>query len=71
RGIRSVWRRGDEVFADVALPESAGPVAAAYGLHPALLDSALGVTDFLLGGPAALTEATVPFAWSGVSRQTA
>ncbi|MFE7898212.1 beta-ketoacyl synthase N-terminal-like domain-containing protein [Streptomyces sp. NPDC057424] len=41
RGLRSVWRRGDEVFAEVALPEPIRHEAGRYGLHPALLDAAL------------------------------
>ncbi|MGW7256866.1 SDR family NAD(P)-dependent oxidoreductase [Streptomyces sp. NPDC054834] len=62
RGLRAAWRAGDDVYAEVALPE--GVDADGFGVHPALLDAALhpvalsGVT----GGKAAL-----PFAWSGVS----
>jgi acyl transferase domain-containing protein/acyl carrier protein len=66
RGMKAIWRRGDEVFGEVALPE--GTDASPFGLHPALLDSALGVMDFLVdGGPKALTETTIPFAWNGIS----
>ncbi|MFD8856152.1 type I polyketide synthase [Streptomyces vinaceus] len=62
QGMRAAWRSGDDVYAEVALPD--GVEADGYGLHPALLDAALhpvalsGVT----GGEAAL-----PFALSGVS----
>ncbi|MFS1302252.1 SDR family NAD(P)-dependent oxidoreductase, partial [Streptosporangium longisporum] len=38
QGLRAVWRRGDEVFAEVALPAEVDP--AGYGIHPALLDAA-------------------------------
>ena len=43
RGMRAAWQRGDDVYADVALPEgqSTDAEAARFGLHPALLDSAL------------------------------
>ncbi|WP_103350655.1 type I polyketide synthase [Amycolatopsis sp. CA-128772] len=41
RGLRAVWRRGDEVFAELALPEDLREDAAAFGVHPALLDAAL------------------------------
>ncbi|WP_333482453.1 type I polyketide synthase, partial [Streptomyces sp. RPT161] len=69
RGLRAVWRRGGELFAEVALPEEAWDEAGQYGLHPALLDAALhavGVDsaerfDELNAGP------LIPFAWSGVS----
>ncbi|MFI6423047.1 SDR family NAD(P)-dependent oxidoreductase, partial [Streptomyces sp. NPDC050842] len=65
RGVRGVWRRGDEVFADVALPaEVAGAEGARFGLHPALLDAAVQAA----GAGGAFGEGTrLPFAWSGLS----
>ncbi|WP_371106232.1 MULTISPECIES: type I polyketide synthase, partial [Streptomyces] len=66
RGLRSAWRLGDEVYAELELPEGARSEAGAFGLHPALLDSALHAVG--LGG---LVEgeggARLPFSWSGVS----
>ncbi|MYS47951.1 polyketide synthase, partial [Streptomyces sp. SID5998] len=41
QGLRRVWRRGEELFADVVLGEEAAGDAGAFGLHPALLDAAL------------------------------
>ncbi|MCE4949065.1 polyketide synthase dehydratase domain-containing protein, partial [Streptomyces albulus] len=41
RGLRAVWRRGEELFAEVVLPDGAPESGAGFGLHPALLDSAL------------------------------
>ena len=41
RGLRAAWRRGDDVFAEVALPEEAAGDAGSFGIHPALLDAAL------------------------------
>ncbi|MER7114164.1 type I polyketide synthase [Saccharomonospora azurea] len=64
RGLRAVWIRGDEVFADVELPQTEHGQAGRFGLHPALLDAglhALGVASFGEGG------AYLPFSWSGVS----
>ncbi|WP_208881637.1 type I polyketide synthase [Streptomyces armeniacus] len=40
QGLRAVWRRGDETFAEVALPEDA-PRDGRFRLHPVLLNSAL------------------------------
>ncbi|MFD7638762.1 SDR family NAD(P)-dependent oxidoreductase, partial [Streptomyces sp. NPDC059873] len=61
QGLRSAWRKGDEVFAEVALPDGVG--VDGFGLHPALLDAALhGVA--LMGDADAL--GGLPFAWSGV-----
>ncbi|MEE3921046.1 polyketide synthase dehydratase domain-containing protein [Micromonospora sp. BRA006-A] len=39
--LRSAWRRGDDLFAELALPEGPAAEAGGYGLHPALLDAAL------------------------------
>ncbi|UXY25281.1 type I polyketide synthase [Streptomyces sp. HUAS TT20] len=65
RGLRSVWRAGDEVFAEVALPD--GTDTGSFLLHPALLDAALHVIG--AGGSlvAEVDEPLLPFAWSGVS----
>jgi hypothetical protein len=66
QGLRAVWRRGDEVFADVALPELAHDDAGRFGLHPALLDAALHAL-----GPGGLTPpddtVRLPFTWTGVA----
>ncbi|MDF3291310.1 type I polyketide synthase [Streptomyces silvisoli] len=64
QGLRAAWRRGDEVFAEVALPEGAGD--AGFGLHPALLDAALHGIG--LGGLVEETgQGRLPFSWSGVA----
>uniref|UniRef100_UPI0022B863A4 type I polyketide synthase n=1 Tax=Streptomyces sp. RPT161 TaxID=3015993 RepID=UPI0022B863A4 len=65
RGLSAVWRRGEEVFAEVELGEEQRSQAGSYGLHPALLDSALHAVA--LGGFFAEVGARLPFAWSGVS----
>ncbi|WP_246561769.1 type I polyketide synthase [Streptomyces roseirectus] len=66
QGLRAVWRQGDDVFAEVALPRELQGEARQFGLHPALLDAALhavGKGDFFAdSGPARL-----PFAWRGVA----
>ncbi len=41
QGLQAVWRRGEELYAEVALAPEQQDDAAAYGMHPALLDSAL------------------------------
>ncbi|MYZ38217.1 type I polyketide synthase [Streptomyces sp. SID4917] len=59
QGLRALWRRGDERYAEVALPAEMTD-AEAYGLHPALLDAArhAAMTD---GG------GSLPARWRGVS----
>ncbi|MFG2098934.1 type I polyketide synthase, partial [Streptomyces sp. NPDC048612] len=47
QGLRRVWRRDQEVFAEVALPDGdARGSAADFGVHPALLDAALHASGF-------------------------
>ncbi|WP_460062317.1 SDR family NAD(P)-dependent oxidoreductase [Streptomyces sp. YKOK-I1] len=65
RGLRAMWRRGDEVFAEVALPEAPGAPADRFGMHPALLDAVLHAV--LLGTFGAESSLRLPFSWSGVS----
>ena len=62
QGLRAAWRRGSEVFAEVALPEEASPDG--FGLHPALLDAALHAMGL---GREIAAEPTLPFAWSQVA----
>jgi polyketide synthase 12 len=62
QGLTAMWRRGDEVFAEVTLPEAAGGVSG-FGVHPALLDAALHA--LVLGHETA--EVALPFSWQGVS----
>ncbi|WP_055520132.1 type I polyketide synthase, partial [Streptomyces ossamyceticus] len=40
RGVRTAWRIGDELYAEVQLNEGELDEAGRFGLHPALLDSA-------------------------------
>ncbi|MGH8929597.1 MAG: SDR family NAD(P)-dependent oxidoreductase, partial [Egibacteraceae bacterium] len=67
QGLQRVWRRDDEVFAEVTLPEQVQAEAGQFRLHPALLDAALHAlalapaTDVGTGSGVGL-----PFVWSGV-----
>ncbi|WP_344598931.1 type I polyketide synthase, partial [Streptomyces violaceusniger] len=66
QGLKRAWRRGDEVFAEVSLPEGERERAGEFGLHPALFDAALhamGVSEALAGGSGSL----LPFSWRGFS----
>ncbi|WP_370467272.1 beta-ketoacyl synthase N-terminal-like domain-containing protein, partial [Streptomyces sp. 5-10] len=65
RGVRAVWRRGDELFAEVVLPEEARGEVSRFGIHPALLDTALQPGLAPLSGDA--DGIRLPFLWSGVS----
>ncbi|MDN3060343.1 SDR family NAD(P)-dependent oxidoreductase, partial [Streptomyces sp. SRF1] len=61
QGLRRVWRRGEELFAEVRLPDERQPDAARFALHPALLDGALQPLAPGAGG------AAVARSWRGVS----
>ncbi|MFF4417777.1 type I polyketide synthase, partial [Streptosporangium sp. NPDC001559] len=62
QGLRRAWRRGEELFAEVTLPDGARDDAAPYGVHPALLDAALHVAALEWLGD----DPRLPFAWNGV-----
>ncbi|NLU76699.1 SDR family NAD(P)-dependent oxidoreductase [Streptomyces sp. HNM0575] len=63
QGLREVWRRDDEVFAEAELPAPVSD-ARAYGLHPALLDAALRAYDASGGGDGT---GVVPVAFDGLT----
>jgi malonyl CoA-acyl carrier protein transacylase/NADP-dependent 3-hydroxy acid dehydrogenase YdfG len=73
RGLKAAWRRGQDIFAEVALPADAAADADAFGLHPALLDAAMqaaGLADWAQTTGAAAPETgqvQVLFAWLGVT----
>ncbi|MGR3939227.1 SDR family NAD(P)-dependent oxidoreductase [Streptomyces sp. BRA346] len=63
QGMRAAWRSGDEVYADIALPEQAAAEATRFGLHPAALDAALHATALLATDDGRVT---LPFAWTRI-----
>ncbi|WP_431784949.1 acyltransferase domain-containing protein, partial [Streptomyces chumphonensis] len=64
RGLTAAWRRGEELFAEVSLPEAVRSEAGEYGLHPALLDAALHV---VLAAEPEGEGLRLPFLWEDVS----
>ncbi|GCE00989.1 type I polyketide synthase [Embleya hyalina] len=65
QGLRSVRVRGDELFAEVELPEEAHADADRFALHPALLDAALHPLVVTAGADTPLA-AGLPFVWRGI-----
>ncbi|MFC9892560.1 SDR family NAD(P)-dependent oxidoreductase [Nocardia sp. NPDC127579] len=65
QGLRAAWQHGEQVFAEVALPQAQD--ATGFGLHPALLDAAMHALH--PAGFLATTEdgVALPFEWSGVT----
>ncbi|CAM3575087.1 type I polyketide synthase [Kibdelosporangium persicum] len=70
RGLRAAWNLGDEVYAEVELPQGTGAVgdthkqAAKFGLHPALLDAGLHAIGLMTGEGSG---ARLPFEWQDVA----
>ncbi|MFY1614739.1 SDR family NAD(P)-dependent oxidoreductase [Micromonospora sp. WMMD736] len=66
QGLRGVWRRDGELFAEVALPDGVTP--AGFGLHPALFDAAMHavLVDRADGAPGE-GRLSLPFAWHDVT----
>ena len=70
QGLQAAWRRGEEVFAQVALAQEQQLEAGSFGVHPALLDAALHAAAVNApgdtgGGP------RLPFSWGGVTLHVA
>ncbi|KUN76115.1 hypothetical protein AQJ66_35060, partial [Streptomyces bungoensis] len=67
QGLRAAWRpsSGEEVYAEITLPEQGHADAPRYGLHPALLDAALHATAFLRLDDSA--PGRLPFSWRNVA----
>ncbi|MFC7535674.1 beta-ketoacyl synthase N-terminal-like domain-containing protein, partial [Actinoplanes sp. GCM10030250] len=62
RGVQRVWRRGDEVFSEIVVPEAAR--GSGYVLHPVLLDAALHTAGTGLFGDG---QVLLPVGFHGVS----
>jgi len=62
RGLRAAWRRDDEVFAEVEVPQDADVALGGFGIHPVVLDAALHA----LGVADERAAAVLPFSWQGV-----
>ncbi|HEX8742891.1 MAG TPA: beta-ketoacyl synthase N-terminal-like domain-containing protein, partial [Thermoleophilaceae bacterium] len=61
-GVRAVWRSGDDVFAELELPEEQQADAPRFALHPALLDAALQPI-----GALGRERLELPFSFGGVT----
>ena len=63
QGLRGMWRREDEIFAEVAIPADAGVALDGFGIHPVVLDAALHA----MGMADEHAAMVLPFWWRGVS----
>jgi polyketide synthase 1/15 len=67
QGLRALWQRGREVFAEVAIPEDAGVDVAQLGIHPVLLDAALHAGLYAARSTTEGAPMALPHCWRGVS----
>ncbi|HEX6687027.1 MAG TPA: type I polyketide synthase, partial [Solirubrobacterales bacterium] len=67
QGLTAAWKDGEQVYAEVSLPEDATHEAGRFAIHPALLDSALHGIALISNDGAA--EVKLPFSWNSVSLQ--
>ncbi|MFE3650160.1 type I polyketide synthase, partial [Streptomyces sp. NPDC059152] len=68
QGLHAAWRSGDDVYAEVTLPETNGSEAesvASFAIHPALLDAVLHAAAFVDLGEH--VRGGLPFSWQDVS----
>ncbi|GAA3219253.1 SDR family NAD(P)-dependent oxidoreductase [Actinocorallia longicatena] len=73
QGVRALWRRDEEVFAEIsAAPDGVEP--AGFGVHPALLDAVMHAALLIPGGQGPLGDGqgvALPFAWEGIRQHAA
>ncbi|GAA1500252.1 hypothetical protein GCM10009787_77740 [Streptomyces bangladeshensis] len=62
RGLRALWRRDTEIFAEVALPDTVDTTG--HLVHPALLDA---VTQAVPAAEPEDAPLLLPFSWTGVT----
>jgi acyl transferase domain-containing protein/nucleoside-diphosphate-sugar epimerase len=64
QGLREVWVRGQDVFAQVSIPAAGRADAAVFGLHPALFDAMFH--SLISVRPPGGRVTRLPFSWTGV-----
>jgi acyl transferase domain-containing protein len=65
--VKRAWRRGDEAFTEVRLPEHEHERAQLFGVHPALLDSSIQAGAIHMLDAERRAGTSLPFAWTRVS----
>ncbi|MEV3964774.1 type I polyketide synthase [Nocardia sp. NPDC050193] len=66
RGVRRMWRDGDDVLADVRLAADLAAEAYRFGIHPALLDAVLHAAAPVLVTAMPADQVPLPFSFNGV-----
>ncbi|MGK5440320.1 type I polyketide synthase [Micromonospora sp. URMC 105] len=71
QGLRAAWQRGEELYAEIALPDAAHADAEQFTLHPALLDAALHVLGLADADADDQGGTMLPFSWNAVTAHAA
>ncbi|MEV6341168.1 SDR family NAD(P)-dependent oxidoreductase [Nocardia vinacea] len=66
QGVTAMWTRGEQTFAEVSLDDSVSGSAAAFGIHPALLDACLHAAIDGLDNDLSPEQLPLPFSFTGV-----
>ncbi|MFF5720923.1 SDR family NAD(P)-dependent oxidoreductase [Streptomyces buecherae] len=66
QGLRAVWRRGEQLLAEIDPPYADATEAEQFSLHPALLTTALLTLMPGLTPDATTDEIRLPFSWAGL-----
>jgi acyl transferase domain-containing protein/NADPH:quinone reductase-like Zn-dependent oxidoreductase/acyl carrier protein len=69
QGVRAAWRRGEELFVEVALASDREAYGDGFAIDPALLDASLHVAA--AGAAGSDEPLRLPFSWSGVRLRAA
>ena len=70
QGLHTAWRHGDDIYAEITLPQDHTHHTHAYLLHPALLDATLHVSADTArsdGQPESYRQCVLPSSWQQVS----
>ncbi|MER6030050.1 SDR family NAD(P)-dependent oxidoreductase, partial [Streptomyces sp. NPDC001851] len=67
QGLRALWRAGDDLYAELRLPEDQRATAERYALHPALLDAVLHPLVLSTAETGRPDLIRLPFAWGAVA----
>ncbi|HZE28571.1 MAG TPA: type I polyketide synthase, partial [Gaiellaceae bacterium] len=67
QGLTAAWKQDEEIYAEVELSSEQREAAEDFGIHPALLDSALHASILAALGSDREQSLRLPFSWSDVS----
>ncbi|MGW2703055.1 type I polyketide synthase, partial [Streptomyces sp. NPDC001340] len=67
QGLHALWRAGDDLYAELRLPEDQRATAERYALHPALLDAVLHPLVLSTADTGRPDLIRLPFAWGDVA----